>query len=76
MQVRKTKAMIVSWSRTIHPQLTPLTLDGTVLNESADFVLLEGTFDAKRPLRGTFALFPELLPRGLVYYEKVLASIS
>ena len=27
-------------SRTVHPQLTPLTLDGTVLKESADLVIL------------------------------------
>ena len=39
--------MIVSRSRTIHPQLPPLTLDGTVPNESADHVLLGVTVDAK-----------------------------
>ena len=43
----KTKTMIVSRSRTVHPQLTPLTLDGTVLKESADLVILGITFDAK-----------------------------
>ena len=43
----KTKTMIVSRSRTVHPQLTPLPLDGTVLKESADLVLLGVTFDAK-----------------------------
>ena len=37
--------MIVSRSCTVHPQLTPLTLDGTVLGESADLVIL--MFDAK-----------------------------
>ena len=37
----------VSRSRTVHPQLTPLTLDGTVLKESADLVILGVTFDAK-----------------------------
>ena len=42
-----TKTMIVSRSRAVHPQLTPLTLDGTVLKESADFVILGVTFDAK-----------------------------
>ena len=36
-----------SRSRTVHPQLTPLTLDGTVLGESADLVILGVTFDAK-----------------------------
>ena len=38
----KTKTMIVSRSRTVHPQLTPLTLDGTVLKESSDLVILGG----------------------------------
>ena len=32
----ETKTMIVSRSCTVHPQLTPLTLGGTVLNESAE----------------------------------------
>ena len=52
----KTKTMIVSRSCKIHPQSTPLTLDGTVLKESADLVVLRMTFDAKQ----TFEL------RGLV----------
>ena len=39
--------MIVSRSHTVHPQLTPLNLDGTVLKESADLVILGVTFDAK-----------------------------
>ena len=43
----KTKIMIVSASRTVHPQLTPLTLDGTVLKESADLVILGVMFDAE-----------------------------
>ena len=43
----KNKTMIVSRSRTIRPQLTPMTLDGTVLKESADLVILGVTFDAK-----------------------------
>ena len=44
---RKTKTMIVSRSLTVHPQLTPLTLDGTVLQEFADLVILGVSFDAK-----------------------------
>ena len=36
----KSKTMIVSRSRTVHPQLTPLTVDGTMLKESADLVIL------------------------------------
>ena len=47
LNASKTKTMIVSRSRTVHPQLTPLTLDGTVLGESADLVILGVTFDAK-----------------------------
>ena len=39
--------MIVSRSHTVHPQLTPLTLDGTVLQEFADLVILGVSFDAK-----------------------------
>ena len=35
----KTKTMIVSRSRTVHPHSTPLILDGTVLIESADLVI-------------------------------------
>ena len=47
LNASKTKTMIVSRSRTVHPQLTPLTLDGTVLKESADLVILGVTFYAK-----------------------------
>ena len=43
----KTKTMIVSRSFTIHPQLTPLTLNRTLLKESVDLVILGVTFDAK-----------------------------
>ena len=39
LNASKTKTMIVSRSRTVHPQLTTLTLDGTVLKESADLVI-------------------------------------
>ena len=42
----RTKTMIISRSRAIHPLSTPLTLDGTALNESADLVILFVTFDA------------------------------
>ena len=47
LNVSKTKTMTVTWSRTIHPQSTSLTLGGTVLKESADLVILEVMFDAK-----------------------------
>ena len=47
LNASKTKTMLVSRSSTVHPQLTPLTLDGTVLKESADLVILGVTFNAK-----------------------------
>ena len=47
LNASKTKTMIVSRSRTVHPQLTPFTLDGTVLGESADLVILGVMFEAK-----------------------------
>ena len=43
--------MIASRSRTIHPQLTSLTLDGTILKESADLVILRATFDVKMTIK-------------------------
>ena len=39
--------MIVSRSRSIHPQSPPLTIGGTVLTESDDLVILGVTFDWK-----------------------------
>ena len=42
-----TKTMIVSRSRTMHPQSPPLNIDGTVLKESDDLYILGVTFDSK-----------------------------
>ena len=39
--------MIVSMLRTMHPQSSPLTIDGNVLKESDDLVILGVTFDSK-----------------------------
>ena len=47
MKLNASTTKIASRSRTVHPQLTPLTLDGTVLTESADLVIFGVTFDAK-----------------------------
>ena len=67
LNASKTKTMIVSRSRPIHPQLTPLTLDGTVLKESADLGILGVTFDAEMTFeKHQFALFPVLQITGLV----------
>ena len=43
LNVSKTKTIIVSRSCTVHPQLNTLTLDGTVLKESADLVIQWGS---------------------------------
>ena len=47
LNASKTKTMIVFRSGTVHPLLTPLTLDVNVLKESADLAILVVTFDAK-----------------------------
>ena len=47
LNTSKTKTMIVSRSRTMHPQTPALTIGGTVLKESNDLVILGVTFDSK-----------------------------
>ena len=47
MNASKTKTMIVSRSRTMHPQSPLLTIGGTVLKESEDLFILWVTFDSK-----------------------------
>ena len=47
LNASKAKTMIVSRSRTMHPQPPPLTIDGTVLKESDDLDILGVTFDSK-----------------------------
>ena len=45
LNASKTKTMILSRSRTMHPQPSRLTIGGTVLKESDDLVMLGVTFD-------------------------------
>ena len=47
LNASKTKTMIVSRSRPMHPQSPQLTIGGTVLKESDDLVILGVTFDSK-----------------------------
>ena len=47
LNASNTKTMIVSRSRTMHPQSPELTIGGTVLKESDDLVVLGVTFDYK-----------------------------
>ena len=46
LNASKTKTMMVSRSCTMHPQSPPLTIGGTVLEESDDLVILGVTFDS------------------------------
>ena len=50
LNASKTMTMIVSRSRTMHPQSPPLTIGVTVLKESDDLVILGVTFDSKMTL--------------------------
>ena len=47
LNASNSKTMIVSRSRTMHPQLSPLTIGETVMKESDDLVILGVTFDSK-----------------------------
>ena len=47
LNASKTKSMIVSRSRTMHPQSPPSTIDGAMLKESDDLDILGVTFDSK-----------------------------
>ena len=47
LNASKTKTVIVSRSRTTHPQPHPLTIDVTVLKESDNFDMLGVIFDSK-----------------------------
>ena len=47
LNATKTKTIIVSRSSTMHPLSPPLTIGGTVLNESDDIVILGVTFHSK-----------------------------
>ena len=75
LNASKTKTMIVSRSRTVHPQLTPLTLDRTVLGESADLVILWVIFDAKMTFEKHLRSVSTAAAQRL-YHEKVLAGFS
>ena len=47
LNATKTKTMIISRSRTMHPQSARLTIEGAVLQEPDDLVILGVTFDSK-----------------------------
>ena len=75
LNTSRTKTMIVSMSRTMHPQSPTLTIGGTVLKESDDLVILGVTFNSKMTLgRRIFALFAEQLLTAW-YLDEVLLRI-
>ena len=47
LNASKTKTMLISRSRTMHPQSPALTIGGTLLKGSDDLVILGVTFDSK-----------------------------
>ena len=53
-----------------------MTLDGTVLKESADLVILGVTFNAKMTFEKHLRSVSSVAAQGLLYNEKVLAGIS
>ena len=83
LNVSETKTMIVSMSRTMHPQSPPLTIGGTVIKKSDDLVIFEPTFDSKM----TFEKHLRLVSRAasqrlgisrkswLVYHDRSLLGI-
>ena len=71
LNASKVKTMIVSTSRTMHPQPPTLTIDSTVLKESEDLYILGVTFDSKL----TFEKHLRSASRAAWYLEEVLASI-
>ena len=76
LNASKTKTIIVSRWRTIHPQLTPFTPDGTVLKESADLVILGVTFDAKMTIEKHIRSVSRAAAPRLSIIIKSLSSIS
>ena len=71
----KTKTMIASRSRTMHPQSPALTIGGTVLKESDDHVILVMTFDSKMTFEKHLSLCFQSNFSTACYVEEVLASI-
>ena len=63
LNASKTKTMIVSRPRTMHPQSPALTIGGTVLKESDDLVIWESSLCLQRSISTAW------------YLEEVLASI-
>ena len=70
----KTNTMIVSRSRTMHPQSPALTIGGTVMKESDDLVILGVTFDSKMTFEKHLRSVSKAASQWW-YLEEVLASV-
>ena len=67
--VSKTMTMIVSRSRTMHPQSPPLTIGGTVLKESDNLDILKVVFDSKMTFVKHLRSVSLQLLKGLVFLD-------
>ena len=61
----KSRTMIVSRSRTMHPQSPALTIGGTVLKESDDLVILGVAFDSKLAFEQHLRMVPRAASQRL-----------
>ena len=71
----KTKTMIVSRSRTMHPQSPQLTIGGTVLKQSDDLVILVVKFDSRITFEKHLRSVSRAASERLGIPEEVLASV-
>ena len=66
LNASKTQTMIVSRSRTMHPQSPPSTIGRTALEESDGLVILGVTFDSKMTFEKHLRLLEQLLRFGIL----------
>ena len=72
LNASETKGMIVSRSRTMHPQSPPITIGGTVLKKSDDLVILGVTFDSKMTFEKHLRLVSRADSQRLGFFRKSL----
>ena len=70
LNASKTNTMIVSRSRTMHPQSPPLIIGRTVLKKSDDFVILGVTFNSKMTFEKHLRLVSRAAPQKLGILRK------
>ena len=70
LNASKSNTMIVSRSRTVHSMSPTLTIEGKVLKESDDLVILGVTFASKMILRSIVPRFPQQILKGIGILRK------